>query len=138
MRAEEFVSHLVKVRRTGPGRWVSCCPAHEDKHPSFTIRELEDGRILTHCFAGCSVEEVVSAIGVSVSDLFPEKLTDYGRPMRRPFPAEDVLACLQLEAQIVAICAGDMAAGRELSKEDKVRLTVAQERIQEAVRLANG
>jgi len=138
MRAEEFVSRLVKVRRTGPGRWVSCCPAHEDDHPSFTIRELEDGRILTHCFAGCSVEDVVAAVGVSVSDLFPEKLIEYAKPLRRPFPAEDVLACLEIEMQIVAICAGDMAAGRPLAEKDKVRLAVAQERISEAVRFGRG
>ncbi len=58
MSAETFLSHLDKVRQTGPGRWIACCPAHDDKHPSFNIRELDDGRVLINCKAGCSTEEI--------------------------------------------------------------------------------
>ena len=73
MTAEEMLSRLEKVKRTGPGRWIARCPAHDDKDPSLSIRELDDGGFLLHCFASCGVDDVVAAIGIELSDLFPEK-----------------------------------------------------------------
>jgi DNA primase len=46
MSAEALLAHLDKVRRTGAGRWIARCPAHDDKSPSLAIRELDDGRTL--------------------------------------------------------------------------------------------
>lgn len=48
---------------------MACCPAHDDKTPSLSISEGENGRMLLKCFAGCSVESVSSALGLNVSDL---------------------------------------------------------------------
>ena len=50
---ELLLSHLEGVRRVGKERFVACCPAHGDKHPSLAIRETYDGVLLLHCFAGC-------------------------------------------------------------------------------------
>lgn len=138
MRIEDFLSRLQKVRKAGPGRWVACCPAHEDKNPSLTVRELEDGRILIHCFPGCGVDEVVGAVGLTVSDLFPEKPIENARPLRKPFPAEDVIAAMELEVQIVVLCAADIAEGKTLSDVDLARLIVAKKRLEEARRMALG
>lgn len=56
------------------GSWSSQCPAHEDRSPSLSIREVEaDGRVLLHCFAGCHVTEICDALGLSLSDLFPRE-----------------------------------------------------------------
>lgn len=49
------------------------CPAHNDNRPSLSIKEGDDGRILLYCFGGCSVQEICSALGVHVRDLFPPK-----------------------------------------------------------------
>lgn len=38
------------------------CPVHDDQDPSLTISEGKDGRILWHCHAGCSQEEVAKAL----------------------------------------------------------------------------
>jgi putative DNA primase/helicase len=52
------------------------CPAHEDSSPSLAVASGHDGRVLIHCFGGCSNEEVVRALGVSMSVLFePHPLT---------------------------------------------------------------
>jgi len=51
---EQLLSSLLKVRKVGIGRWIACCPAHNDSKPSLAIRETDDGRVLLHCFAGCS------------------------------------------------------------------------------------
>lgn len=79
MTVEALVSRLEGMKRTGPGRWVAKCPAHEDKRPSLSIRELDDGRILAHCFAGCAVDDVLAAIGLDFEALFPERLGEFKR-----------------------------------------------------------
>jgi hypothetical protein len=45
---------LVGARRSGDS-WVGRCPAHEDRTPSLSVCE-RDGKILLHCFAGCTYE----------------------------------------------------------------------------------
>ena len=67
-----FVLSLLEgVRKVGNG-WVALCPAHDDHNPSLSIGVGSDGRILLHCFAGCSIEEICSAMGIEVKDLFPQ------------------------------------------------------------------
>jgi hypothetical protein len=39
---EEFLGDLEKVRRNGAG-WIARCPAHEDRSPSLSVREGDDG-----------------------------------------------------------------------------------------------
>ena len=45
MNPNEFLTHLRGVKRSGRG-FVALCPAHEDKNPSLSVTEGEDGRIL--------------------------------------------------------------------------------------------
>lgn len=139
MRTDALLSRLGRVRRTGSGRWVARCPAHDDKNPSMTIRELDDGRVLIHCFAGCSVEEILGAIGLTFDALFPERALDHHRAReRRPFPAADVLACVSAESLIVALAASDIAKGKPISDADRSRVMLAASRIEAARELANG
>jgi len=72
MSTEALLALLKDVRQVGPGRWVARCPAHEDRTPSLSIREAEDGRILMHCFAGCRTSDVLQALGLTFRDLFPK------------------------------------------------------------------
>ena len=58
------------VRRSGAG-WIGRCPAHDDRAPSLSATEGDDGRVLLHCHAGCSPEDVVAALGLTMADLFP-------------------------------------------------------------------
>ena len=131
----DILSRLTKVKKTGPDSWIACCPSHEDKSPSMTIRDT-GGKVLLHCFAGCEPQSILDAIGLQFSDLFAEPLPQ-SRPMRRPFPAADVLEALTTEATLVLIFARQMQRGA-LSKDDLERLSVAIERIEEGRRLANG
>ncbi len=98
MSADTLLSRLEKTRRTGSGTWLACCPAHADKSPSMTVRELEDGRVLLHCFAGCDVGAVLGALGLEFGDLYPPNPVAQARPLRRPFPAADVLEVLMHDA----------------------------------------
>ena len=135
-----FLSRLDRVKKTGPNRWVALCPAHEDRSPSLSVRELDDGRILVHCFADCGVEEILGAVGLDFDALFPEKPIEHehGKRERRPFNAHDVLECLSEEARIAAIAAGDMVRGIQISEIDHARLLTAATRLESGRRLANG
>lgn len=137
---DEILSRLSKVKRTGSNNWLACCPAHEDRSPSLTIHAVDDGRILVKCFAGCSFEEIVNAVGVGWEPWFPPKppQQDSVPPTRRPFPAADVLEALSFECIVIAVHAGDMAQGQQLTDKDKARLWLAFERFEEGRRLALG
>lgn len=137
-RSDALLSKLDKVKRTGQARWIARCPAHEDRSPSLSIRELEDGRTLVHCFADCAVEDVLRAVGLEFDALFPEKPIEHGKRERRPFNAHDVLECLSEEARITAIAAGDMVRGIPISETDHERLLTAAARLESGRRLANG
>lgn len=128
-----LLSHLESVRMTGPDSCLARCPAHEDKGPSLAVRETEDGKVLVHCFAGCSVHEVVGAVGMDLTDLFPPRHPHNGKPERRPFPAMDALRAVSYEALIVAAAGSAVLNGHPLSPLDRERLMVAVSRIQAAV-----
>ena len=68
MIADKLLSRLEGVKQTGPDRWLSRCPAHDDRSPSLAVREVDD-RLLLHCFAGCSAYEVVSSVETELSVL---------------------------------------------------------------------
>src|SRR5438067_528888 len=67
----EFLSKFERVRKEGNG-WMAKCPAHADDKPSLHISIGDDSRILINCFAGCSAERILEAVGLTLSDLFTE------------------------------------------------------------------
>jgi len=136
---EEFLSRLKNVRQMGSNRWLASCPAHDDQHPSLNVRIEPDGTKLVVCRAMCENDAIREAMGCEWEDFFPEKSTGvYDRKLERAFPASDVLHALASETMIVAICACDIAAGKELSKEDKDRVLIAVDRIKAAQEMVLG
>jgi putative DNA primase/helicase len=50
------------------------CPSHQDKEASLSIKyDRTAGKTILKCHAGCEIENVVSAAGIKISDLFDEK-----------------------------------------------------------------
>lgn len=136
---ENILAVLDKVKRTGPNNWMACCPAHDDSNPSMTLHAADDGRILVKCFAQCSFEEIVGAVGLGWEPWFPPKpKTDFVPAVKRPFPAADVMEALWFETLVAVVSAGDLAAGKELSERDKARLWVAFDRINEGREMTLG
>lgn len=136
MGVENLLSRLSGVKASGADRWIARCPAHKDKHPSLTVRALQDGRILLHCHASCDTEAVLAAVGLTFADLFPEPLTREPEGLRRiraPFSALEALECLTHESAVVAICAADITEGKLLSAEDAKRVGIAAGRIASAL-----
>lgn len=131
LNAAALLDRLDRVKQTGPGRWVSACPAHDDKSPSLSIRETDDGRILLHDFAGCDTASVLAALGLSLSDLFPDKLDHHVKPTRSRVPLRDLIALLDHEALIVLLVASDLLKTKTIADESMGRLTLAAQRIGE-------
>ena len=131
--ADILLPRLEAVRETGDGRWSARCPAHDDRTPSLTIRETDDATLLVRCWAGCGAADVVAAVGLELSHLFPDRLTDRA-PLRRGerWIPRDVLKAVAHEATIVVLAAEDLARGASLSERDHDRLTQAWHRLRAA------
>lgn len=133
MSADALLSRLASVRKRGADQWSARCPAHDDKGPSLSVRVLQDGRTLVHCFAGCSADEVLGAVGLDMVELFPPKPAPGegagAVQRRRLLPAAQALDLLHDEAQLVALCAANMAHGCELHDADLDRLLQAAGRV---------
>lgn len=137
MTTENILNRLEKVRKTSGNSWIACCPAHGDKSPSLAIKEIEDGRTLLHCFAGCNADEVLSAIGMSLCDLYPESMGVHCNPVKRPWIAQDVLRCLALEALVILQCARVLKSGAALTAPDQERLVLSVSRFQAGERVCH-
>ena len=68
----ETVAKALGGRKAGQG-WTARCPAHDDRKPSFSIRDA-DGKVLVRCHAGrstipasdTSVEACLAARGLTL------------------------------------------------------------------------
>ncbi|HOD81763.1 MAG: hypothetical protein BWX88_03439 [Planctomycetes bacterium ADurb.Bin126] len=68
---QTILDRVQRARRTGPRQWQASCPAHDDRHASLSIGQGDDGRVLIDCKAGCPTLEVLKAMGLKFSDLYP-------------------------------------------------------------------
>jgi len=78
-------SNGFKPKRSG-GEWKARCPAHDDRSPSLSIGEGDDGRALINCHAGCDATDVVASLGLEMRDLMPPR--DGRRVDLAPTPAK--------------------------------------------------
>jgi len=67
---QRVLSRLENVQPCGDG-YSARCPAHADSRSSLAVNEDEFGKVLLYCHAGCSFDEVVQALDLQASDLFP-------------------------------------------------------------------
>ncbi|WP_417422450.1 CHC2 zinc finger domain-containing protein [Halomonas sp.] len=132
-----ILDRLDKVKENGPGRWLACCPAHQDRSPSLAVRETSDGTILMKCFAGCPTGDVLDAIGLELKDLFPQRDNDAYTASKRPgerWVPRDVLAAVAREALIALLAAEAVHSGTLLSDDDRNRLALAAGRLRAAAK----
>ena len=131
MSIDVLLSHLDGVKETGRGRYLSRCPGHDDRSPSLAIKDGDDGRVLLHCFAGCETESVLSAIGLTFSDVMPDRVGhDHAyKPVRNRISPRDALATLDHESLVVAIIGADFLEHKEIDNETWNRLGAAVQRI---------
>jgi hypothetical protein len=117
---ENLLSRLQGVKQTAPNKWLAKCPAHSDRSPSLAIK-LADDRILVHCFAGCSIDAVISAVGLEMADLFPDRISYSGAPKAPRFSPYELFPLLIQEALILALAFDAVVSGDVLADTDKQR-----------------
>ena len=124
MKAVDVLDRLEKVTG-GNGKWMACCPGHQDKSPSLAITEAAD-RVLVYCFAGCETSDVMAAIGLNVADLFYNMLAggELTEGKRRRY--EEVLITERLQ---VAIINSAERNERPLTGTERARQLLGQHRI---------
>lgn len=128
------------LRSAGRGKWVCRCPAHEDRSPSLSITEGDDGRVLMHCFAGCEIDTICNRLMIDIVDLFPprEERPNYtarqGKSNRITYL--QALQLIKQETYIVWMAAQNLAAGHQLKPEDLERLDQVTQKITSAMEAA--
>ncbi len=133
---ENILSRLEKVECKGNNKWIACCPSHDDKTPSLTIMD-SNGKILIHCFAGCNPIDVIQSVGLSMTDLFPDKgLSDFkGFIQIQREVAEKKLVkeinVIDVERTVLALAKTQRANGNKLSQKDLIREKEAYLKIKE-------
>lgn len=116
---QNVLSRLDKVKPAGAKGWKACCPAHDDKSPSLTVSETSDGTVLVKCWAGCSAQLIVEAIGLELRHLFPNNQRQRTGPSK---------AAINHERTIYLIGAEQLQKG-ELAGEDLERFNLAKQRL---------
>lgn len=117
----KVLPRLDGLKSTRHNKWQALCPAHQDKNPSFAIKEADDGKILLKCWAGCSFESIVSALGLEPQDLFPEKLdrfseSHYQKPQIPKFNKTELFEPL-LNAAMLLLIGVNTSAGNPLQNQ---------------------
>lgn len=72
MKYDDFIRYF-DVRSKHSNGCQAICPCHSDKTASLSISRGRVHPIVMRCFAGCSNEDILSAVGLKVSDMFEEK-----------------------------------------------------------------
>jgi hypothetical protein len=57
----ETIALALGGRKAGTA-WVARCPTHDDRSPSLSIKDAEDGKVLVRCHAGCEQHQVIAAL----------------------------------------------------------------------------
>lgn len=115
------------------------CPACGGKSRKLSVCEGDDGRALLHCFGGCDVLSVLQAVGLALTDLFPERLaedTSDERRRRVRIARESqwgaALEVLKMESTVMLLAAEQLKEQKPFADEDTARLRLAHVRINDA------
>lgn len=121
---QTLLNRLDKVTPKGTNAWMARCPAHDDRTPSLAIKHISDGRILIKCFAGCEPTEILSSIGMTMSDLFPGgclgELKGWDRLRQELGEIDEKKKQEQIVADeiFLAVCDAAREAGKKLTKKE--------------------
>lgn len=119
---DRLLPNLKRVKKTGDVTWMASCPTalhqHGDRSRGLSIRELEDGTILLHCFAECGSDLILKTLGLEWGDLFPQKFDlSKSAPTVRPIPWQDAFKAME-ESLVFADMAFRTLAHEGISPED--------------------
>jgi hypothetical protein len=127
------------LRPNGRDRWRACCPAHGGGNRSaLSIGIGSDDAVLLRCWSGCEVDQVVGALGLELSDLFPARHS-LGEGASRPrrigmLTAGQALEVIRSDAQLIWLAGNNLANGFALTVADLEHVNAAARRIEHLAR----
>jgi len=66
----DLLSQLKGTKKTGNNSYSALCPSHDDKNNSLSLKfDESDGKILLHCHAGCTFDDITAALGIEKKQL---------------------------------------------------------------------
>lgn len=132
---DQILNKISKLKKsTNSNQWTGCCPAHKDKNPSFSIKLTDDGRILLHCFTGCTLSEILNSLGLEMSDLYPKNSDLLGKkPIKNILSPRDILNVISNEILKVLLIAHDMNQSKSISQDSYSSLEKSVSRILNAI-----
>ena len=92
VRIEDVVGEYVKLRKSGPSRYMGLCPFHNEKTPSFTVHVVHQFYKCFSCGAGGDVVKfVMEKEGLSFWEALKQLAERYGIPLpkRSQYSDED-------------------------------------------------
>ena len=132
---DRLLDRLDGVHVVSQGRWRARCPAHmSGNREVLSIGEASDGTVLIKCFAGCAVTDIVRAVELELSDLFPRLAWrahgHHQRPKRRPrvdWPA--LIMAAELDIVMLKLMLADIEQGSTLWPHDRAAASAAATRL---------
>jgi putative DNA primase/helicase len=79
MTLDELAAKFRGPAKRAGHRLMVFCSSHEDtSRQSLALSQSADGKLLAHCYAGCATETILAAVGLRITDLFPDRATGNG------------------------------------------------------------
>lgn len=126
--AARLTARLRKPEWKHNQRAIAHCPAHEDRNPSLVIDVKED-RLLLYCPAGCSTEAIVSAVGLTLADLFVSWPVAEWQRKKSLHADKQTLTHARYELWIIAQCLNTRLDDETLPDADREREKLAARRL---------
>lgn len=131
-----ILSRLQRVNQQGKS-YRADCPVGHSSSGALSLSEADDGRVMLHCFAGCSASEVLGALGLTLADLYPRRDTQNLPPLERArlrelasiAPWRAALGVVSREATVVEVAATMIERRETLVPDDIARIRLATQRI---------
>ncbi|MEJ1470942.1 MAG: hypothetical protein RPU59_07745 [Candidatus Sedimenticola sp. (ex Thyasira tokunagai)] len=141
---DNLLNRLDGVKQVGHDRWMALTPSRKEKTASLSVRLTGEGKILLHDFGGDSAEDVLDAISLTFSDLYPDDpnratyaaaTANGGRKFQNRLLRDS--SVLDEDRVVVRLAQRWLQEGRVLSLDDQARLDLALSRLEEVV-VVNG
>lgn len=125
MHTDEILLSLDDVKPNGKGQWTSRCPNQDHRSARVSIMDTGE-KTLIRCWGGCSTGDVISAIGLTFSDLYHHDMTVEKRQERKQIHTYEQLC---FERTLLQLAHNSRSS---LSDEDKKRANQAHRRLRDA------
>lgn len=145
-RLLETHQRITGYEARGSGRHVRItCPACGTGTLKVSVSRADNGSVLLHAFCGHTPAEVMSALGLTLSDLFPLRdLRTLTADQRRELRQQSLVSrwhaalnVLRQETTVTLIAANQLEDNQPLTDADLTRLRVAALRIFDAQEVLN-